>query len=256
VSLLNALGLGRGDVVAVVGAGGKTTLVHRLADEARRAGLRALATSTTHMGTLPEFVTGPVVFEAEGDPLPALEDALRRHGRATLLGRRLREDKLEGVTPERVDELAPMADLVLVEADGARGRSLKLPASHEPVLPRSATVMLVVAALDVLGAPLDENWVHRLELVGDACGLARGEPLGPGEVARALGAAGGYLARVRQGVRAGVFLNKAEDAATLAAAEDIAARLAPPYAFVAAGSARAGECRILAPAPLPPVLLC
>ena len=249
MSLLHALALGSGDVVAIVGAGGKTTLVHRLADEARRAGLRALATSTTHMGTLPEAVTGPVVFEAEGGPLPALADALRRHGRATLLGRRLREDKLEGVRPERVDELASTADLVLVEADGARGRSLKLPASHEPVLPRATTLLLVVAALDVLGAPLDERRVHRPELVAEACGLAGGEPLGPEQVAQALGAASGYLARVPPRVRAGVFLNKVEDAATLAAAEWIAARLAPPYAFVAAGSARTGECRILAPVP-------
>ena len=62
--------------------------------------------------------------------------ALDREGRATLLGRRVREDKLEGVPPERVDELSGEADLVLVEADGARGRSLKVPAAHEPVLPR------------------------------------------------------------------------------------------------------------------------
>ena len=54
-----------------------------------------------------------------------LERALDEQGRATLLGRRIREDKLEGVTPERVAELAPLADLVLVEADGARGRSLR-----------------------------------------------------------------------------------------------------------------------------------
>jgi probable selenium-dependent hydroxylase accessory protein YqeC len=249
VSLLATLAVGRGDVVAVVGAGGKTTLVHRLADEARRAGLRALVTSTTHMGSLPEAVTGPVIFDDAGDPRAALEDALRRHGRATLLGRPLRADKLEGVTAERVAALAPLADLVLVEADGARGRSLKLPAAHEPVVPRTATLLLVLAALDVVGAALDEARVHRVELVAEACGRAPGETLGPEDVARALGAAGGYLSRVPAGARAGVFLNKVEDRASLAAAAEIAARLVPPYAFVAAGSARAGECRILAPAP-------
>jgi probable selenium-dependent hydroxylase accessory protein YqeC len=35
----------------VVGAGGKTTLVYRMATEARARGLSVLVTTTTHMGT-------------------------------------------------------------------------------------------------------------------------------------------------------------------------------------------------------------
>lgn len=244
MSLLAALGVGR-DVVALVGAGGKTTLTYRLAGEAWRAGMRVLVTTTTHMGMLPEAVTGPVFVEAEANPLPALDEALRRHGRATLLGRRLRSDKLEGVPPERVDELAARADLVLVEADGARGRSLKLPAAHEPVIPKSSTLVIVLAALDVLGAPLAEERVHRLELVAAACGRAPGQLVEAADVAAALSAEGGYPARIGAGRRAGAFLNKAEGEAAWGAAEAIAARLVPPYRFVAAGSAREGVCRIL-----------
>ena len=52
----------------MVGAGGKTTLVYRLADEARSAGWRVLVTTTTHMGTLPEATTGPVLVEALAYP--------------------------------------------------------------------------------------------------------------------------------------------------------------------------------------------
>src|SRR6185295_6956166 len=62
--LLGLLRIGRGDVVAVAGAGGKTTLVYRLAAEARTLGLRVVVTTTTHMGTLPEATTGPVFVEA------------------------------------------------------------------------------------------------------------------------------------------------------------------------------------------------
>ena len=110
-----------------------------------------LVTTTTHMGTLPSEVTGPVFLEADGGVEPGLRRALAAEGRATLLGRRVRADKLEGVAPERVSELARQADLVLVEADGARGRSLKVPAEHEPVVPAATTLLIVVAALDVLG---------------------------------------------------------------------------------------------------------
>jgi probable selenium-dependent hydroxylase accessory protein YqeC len=241
--LFHVLGLGRTDVVAVAGAGGKTTLVYRLAREACLAGARVVVTTTTHMGSLPEDVTGPVVVDAEPDADRRLDAALRGTGRVTLLGRRLRPDKLEGVAPERVDALVDRADLILVEADGARGRSLKLPAAHEPVIPRSTTVVVVVAALDVLGQPLDDALVHRVELVAAAIGREEGQRVDEDAVVSALTHAEGYCARITPGVRAAVFLNKAEDAATWAAAERIAPRLIGPYSVVAAGAARGGEVR-------------
>ena len=244
--LIASLGVGRGDVVAVAGAGGKTTLVYRLAAEAREAGLAVLVTTTTHMGTLPEAMTGPVFVEAEGDPGPLLDEALRREGRATLLGRRLRPDKLEGISPERVDELSRRAELVLVEADGARGRSLKVPASHEPVVPRSTTLFVVVVALDVLGHPLTEERVNRLELVAEATGRAVGETVDEEALVSALLLPTGYPARVPPGRRTAAFLNKVEDERAWAAAERIAPRLLPTYGLVAAGSARSGGVRVWA----------
>lgn len=227
-------------MVAVAGAGGKTTLVYRLAEEGRARGLRVLVTTTTHMGTLPEATTGPVFVDAEGETTAALEEALRRAGRATLLGRRVRVDKLEGVSSERVDALAAHADLVLVEADGARGRSLKVPASHEPVVPSSTTLLLVLAALDVVGRPLTEEHVHRLERVSEATGLARGALVDAAAVAAALRHRPGYPDCAAT-ARRGVFLNKAEDPVAGEAARRIAAAVVPPYDFVVAGSARDGK---------------
>lgn len=241
VGLLTALGIGRGDVVSVVGAGGKTTLVYRLAAEARSAGWRVLVTTTTHMGTLAEATTGPVLVEAESAIEADLARALATEGRATVVGRRVRPDKLEGLAPERIDALVAAADLVLVEADGARGRSLKVPAPHEPVIPASTTLVIVVAALDVLGRPLDAATVHRLDLVCAATGAPEGALVGPALLAAALVHPSSYPSRIRAGVRSGVFLNKADDEAAIGAAAEVAALLRPPYALVAAGSARSGR---------------
>ncbi|HUG52030.1 MAG TPA: selenium cofactor biosynthesis protein YqeC [Vicinamibacteria bacterium] len=241
--ILSALGIVRGDVVAVAGAGGKTTLVYRLAAEARACGLSVLVTTTTHMGAVDEELTGPLLVESEGEPEAALVEALTREGRVTLLGRRVRPDKLEGVAPSRVDALARLADLVLVEADGARGRSLKVPAAHEPVIPATTTVVVVVCALDVLGHPLDDERVHRVELVRAATGVEPGEAVDEDCVAMALRHADGYPARIPARARAGVFLNKAEDDRALAAGARLAARLIPPYRWVVAGSARSGAVR-------------
>jgi probable selenium-dependent hydroxylase accessory protein YqeC len=246
--MLRAFGIVRGDVVAVVGAGGKTTLVYRMASEARACGLSVLVTTTTHMGTMDEEVTGPVLVDVESaDTLVALGEALAREGRATLLGRRVRPDKLEGIAPARVDLLAPLADLVLVEADGARGRSLKVPAPHEPVIPASTTLVVVLCALDALGQPLDEECAHRIELVRAATGVEAGEAVDEDCLATALRHQDGYPSRIPARARAGVFLNKAEDDAALDAAARLAARLIPPYHWVAAGSARSGAVRAWPP---------
>jgi probable selenium-dependent hydroxylase accessory protein YqeC len=231
-------------VVAVAGAGGKTTLVYRLAGEAREAGLRVIVTSTTHMGTLPEAITGPVLLEEDGELETRLGKVMRETGYATVLGCRERPDKIVGVEAPRVDQLVSRAELLLIEADGARGRSLKVPAPHEPVVPRSTTVLIVVAALDVLGEPLDESRVHRVELVSAATGRAVGETVDEEAVAAALSHGHGYPARIAPGVRAAVFLNKVEDAAREEAAARIAPRLMPPYHVVAAGAARGGAVRV------------
>jgi probable selenium-dependent hydroxylase accessory protein YqeC len=227
-----------------VGAGGKTTLVYRLAAEAREAGLRVIVTSTTHMGTLPEEITGPVLLEEEGDVGTRLGQVMRETGYATVLGRRERPDKIVGLGGPRVDDLVGSADLLVIESDGARGRSLKVPAGHEPVIPSSTTAVVVVAALDVLGQPLDEALVHRVELVAAATGRSPGQTVDEDTVASALAHAEGYPARIAPGTRSAVFLNKAEDAATQAAAERIATRLLGTYSLVAAGSARGGDVRV------------
>jgi probable selenium-dependent hydroxylase accessory protein YqeC len=244
VTVLVPLGIGRGDVVAAVGAGGKTTLVYTLAAEAHAAGWRVIVTTTTHMGTLPEATTGPLFVESDGVSDSTIDRALRDHGRATILGRRVRADKLEGLAPERVDALASRADLVLIEADGARGRSIKGPAAHEPVVPRSASVMVVLAAADVLGTPAGGELVHRPEIVARLTGLRPDDLVTEAALATCLTHPDSYPARMRAGLRAVVFLNKVEDAALDAAAERIAGRLCPPYAAVVAGSAR-GQARRL-----------
>jgi probable selenium-dependent hydroxylase accessory protein YqeC len=249
MGLLSAVGAKKADVIAVVGAGGKTTLVYGLAAEARAAGLSVLVTTTTHTRTLAAEIAGPVLFDADTGTETteaALQDALRAQGRATLLGRRIREDKLEGVAPERVDALAHLADLVLVEADGARGRSLKVPAEREPVVPRATTRMIVLAAMDALGEPLDDRRVHRVERVALATGRSAGDPIDEDSFVAALAWPLGYPARISAGLRSGVFLNKIEDAHDREAAGRIARRLVPPYGFVAGGSARGADACVLA----------
>jgi probable selenium-dependent hydroxylase accessory protein YqeC len=188
---------------------------------------------------------GPLLLACSGGADAALDRALAEHGWATLLGRCERPDKYAGIGCAEADALRSRADLVLVEADGARGRSLKAPAAHEPVVPPASDVVVVVAGLDALGAALDAGLVHRLERVCALTGRPPGAPVDEDVLVGTL-SLGGYPERSPAAARTVVFLNKAEDESREAAARRVARRLVPPYAAVLAGSARAGRGRRLA----------
>ena len=145
--LTEALGVGAGDVISLAGAGGKTTILYGLVTELRRRGVTVIATTTTHTQAQDSPTTAPpIVFTSEEENwLQSVRARLDRYGAVTVVSARKREDKLKGLQPEDIDPLRGMADCVIIEADGARGRSLKAPASHEPVVPEWSTATIVVA---------------------------------------------------------------------------------------------------------------
>ncbi|HXV60610.1 MAG TPA: selenium cofactor biosynthesis protein YqeC [Vicinamibacteria bacterium] len=205
------MSVGRGDIVSVVGAGGKTTLVYALAIELRKRGLSVVVTSTTHMQMPPRATTAPplVVAEEEDNWLTTLKTRIARYGAATLVERRQRDDKLEGIDVVTVDPLRSLADTILIEADGARSRSLKTPAAHEPVVPDETTIAVVLAGMDVLGSTLDEEHVHRLDHVLRLTGAARGDRVSETIIADCI--IDGYLPRLPRRARPVVLLNKASE---------------------------------------------
>jgi molybdenum cofactor cytidylyltransferase len=209
--LADALQVRQGDVVSLVGAGGKTTTLYGLVAELRRLGLSVAATATTHMQSPRSSTTTPplILTSEEENWLQSARARLDRYGAVTVVGNRKREDKLQGLEPEQIDPLRGMADCVVIEADGARGRSLKAPAAHEPVVPEWTTITVVLAGLDVLGRPLDEKTVHRLEIVRELSAVAPGALIVEEVVALAL--VRGYLPTIVPGSRSVFFLNKVDD---------------------------------------------
>ena len=148
MTLAAALGVGEREMVALVGGGGKTSLLLHLADEVAMAST-VVVTTTTKLGI--DQTAGRDVCWSEHEAANAL-----RHdppGPVFLLAGREGE-KVSGPAPERVDELfrSGVADYVLVEADGARRRPLKAPAAHEPVVPSAASLVVVVVGIDAVGA--------------------------------------------------------------------------------------------------------
>ena len=169
------------EVLSLVGAGGKTTTMFRLADELASQGWRAIATTTTMIWQ--EQAREPLIVDAHTNRIiDRVQATLSDHHQVTVAaGVDEARRKLIGLQPSVVDALSalPEVDAVIVEADGAKGRSLKAPADHEPVIPSTTTLLVPVAAVDALGQPLDERLVHRPEIVSRLAGVELGALITP-----------------------------------------------------------------------------
>jgi probable selenium-dependent hydroxylase accessory protein YqeC len=227
-----ALRLAPREVVTLVGGGGKTTTLYRLARELWQHDKQTtgvVITSTTHILAPPPDPDLEAVVEVAHQAGIAGCVAALATGRLPVLGTRLTPDgKLVGVPPEVVDACAERSEVgyVLVEADGAAHKPFKAPMEYEPVIPLSTTLLVAVVGVDALGQPLDAEHIHRPQRVEQLTGARLGEPLTADTIARVLVHAAGPLRDAPVGSRSLILLNKADSPERRAAARLIAAAVA------------------------------
>lgn len=202
-------------VTAIIGSGGKTTLLRTLSGEL--PGRVLLCTSTHFQG----YADLPAVL----DPTAAdLRKALAAHPIVCAAGRSPTGKLVDcGLSYET---LADLADFVLVEADGSRRRPLKAHALHEPVIPPCTRQVICVVGLSGLHRPVSEV-VHRPELFCPLAGCTPEDEATPERVSRAL---------VQEHLADTYFLNQAESGSALQDAKIIASHLKPQDFSVVAGS--------------------
>ena len=196
------LGLGERELVAFVGAGGKSTLMLGLGRELSNAGHRVVITTTTRMSI--DQIEPPVV-----DSIRGVEANLERRPGPVFVVRRDADAKVGGPAPTEVDKLfrESSAEYVLVEADGANGKTLKVPADFEPVIPPTSTIVVVVAGIDAIGANITAA-CHRPERVAELLGRPVSHQLAVADVAQILTSARGGLKDVPASARVIVAITK------------------------------------------------
>ena len=140
-------------ITAIVGSGGKTTLLKKLAQEARQKGKTVFVTTTTHM-----FIEEDALLTDDAD---LILSKLERDG--YVMAGNAAESKLCALSLETFQKVAAQADITLVEADGSRHLPIKFPNSTEPVIPPLTDEIIVVCGMHALGKPAAEV-CHRFEL--------------------------------------------------------------------------------------------
>lgn len=212
----------RPGVTAIIGGGGKTTLMYTLGEELSKAG-RVILTTTTHI-YVPTHC--PVLTEARKEDVVA---ALQKTP-LICVGERGKEGKLSSpLLP--VETLATLAEYVLVEADGSKGLPLKAHAPCEPVIPVCTGNTILVVGMDGLGQPV-EKVCHRKELYATLTEKSLTAPVTAEIAARVI---------IKEGFGNRVYINKVETEPQWQAAQTLAELLPCP---VVAGSLhrRAYQC--------------
>jgi len=177
MKLKEALDIKSGEVISLVGGGGKTTLMFALSRELVSTGERVITTTTTKILEPSSSETPLLLLEPEEEEVVnLLPHNLDKYGHITLAAQKLPSGKLNGISPALVIKLAEskQASYIIVEADGAAGRSLKAPNPTEPVIPGNTSLVIPVVGIDALGCNLTEKNVFRPEIVSKLTGLPLG----------------------------------------------------------------------------------
>ena len=219
-----ALGISSGDVVAFVGAGGKSGAILAISGELTQAGMKVLVAPTTKMLLSEGDRIGPLITSEDAGELRAkTEEALSGDPAVVVGSGMLSKNRVGGVDPGWVGDLAPLADVVLIEADGSRRRPIKGTAEHEPAIPDSTTLVVAVGNVQALGTPVDEEHVHRPEIFSKLTGVEPGQSITPRAFALAL--AQGSLARIPQKARKTVLITGVEPGRSMSDASVITREL-------------------------------
>jgi len=213
--LCDLIALPASPLVAIIGAGGKTTTMYTLAGELAQRGKRVITTTTTQIFYPEPGETDKLIIASETHVLlNAIEEAWQQYRSITIAGTVLRTEKLAGLEPEQPYELLVKsgADAVIVEADGARHRMIKAPAEHEPVIPLQTNVALLMMSAEAINQPLSESIAHRPELVAKVTGINMGDILSPAVIARLMTSEQGALKHIPESATAYLLITHASKA--------------------------------------------
>jgi probable selenium-dependent hydroxylase accessory protein YqeC len=185
-ALIESLDLRAREVVSLVGAGGKTTLMFRLAKELLLTEKKVVTATTTKILEPSSEETPCLLVHSDEEKLKQLAlQHIDQFRHITLARERLESRKLKGISPDLISFLwnSPQIDMMIIEADGAAGRPVKAPREWEPVIPSHTTLVVGLLGVDGVGKELNEKNLFQAERISQLTGIPMGRKMTCGGMA-------------------------------------------------------------------------
>ncbi|EJO5348641.1 putative selenium-dependent hydroxylase accessory protein YqeC [Clostridium botulinum] len=154
----NILNLQKGDVLSIVGAGGKTSFMLNLAEDLRFNN-KVLLTTTTKIYTPNESLYD---FMCIGEKNSYIYDYTNENG-VYVYGKYINEDnKLVGFNKKFLDKKFKYFDYSILESDGSKGKSIKGWRQNEPVICKNTSKTIGILDITCIGKIINNINVHRV----------------------------------------------------------------------------------------------
>ncbi|EOU1756763.1 selenium cofactor biosynthesis protein YqeC [Clostridium perfringens] len=154
-SLSDLIDIKIGDIISVVGSGGKTTFIYNLAKEIKNK--KILISSTTKMLYPEENQVDYFFCLAEDNEISIKE------GRTFIGGEKVSKNKISGDI-SLIKKYISRFDYILLECDGSKTKPLKGWNSTEPVILNETTKTIGIIPLHIVGEKITEKNIHRIEI--------------------------------------------------------------------------------------------
>lgn len=147
--------LNKKDIVAITGAGGKTSLIFFLAKKLAQFG-KVLITTTTKM------------YKPSSENYETLKigdkNYLGEEKNISIIAKSEINGKITSLSYGEIEKLKDKFDYILIEADGAKEKLLKFWNDTEPCIPNFVTKVIGVINCEIFNQYFSESNVHRFNL--------------------------------------------------------------------------------------------
>ena len=210
MNLLKLIGYGNRAHIAIVGAGGKSSLLSYLSREFRKSDKKVIVSTTTKVWKHQVEGYAKVVLQNEEGWKEELFNALQNRRLPFIAERVLSDGKLKGISGDKLDQLflKAISDIILVEADGAKGYPIKAPENFEPVIPKTVTTVIGLIGLDAVGKRVKDGVVFRKERFKEITSLKDDDHIGADSLCRLILHPDGLFKGAPIDSQKVVFLNK------------------------------------------------
>lgn len=199
-NLFDLIDLKNGDIVSVVGSGGKTTFMYKLSKELSNK--KVVITTSTKMFIPKEDEKFNIIFLNESKKIN-LEKGIN-----FLIGEIVSENKCH-TDVELIDENIHGFDYLLIESDGSKRKPLKGWNETEPVISKRTNKTVGIIPIDIIGKIAKEDIIHRIEKFSKISLISEGEEITPEAIANVISNKNG-LFKNSVGEKI-LFLNKIEN---------------------------------------------